>query len=67
MKDFGNTIVVLLGAAVGIYGISSYNSPYNQCVRGQTTINEDREIMIYKYPKSLAQVQCAKALGGKPD
>ena len=67
MKDWGNLLAIAVGAVVAIYGASEYNSPYNQCVRGQTTLNQNSETMVFKYPKSSAQVQCAGALGGKPD
>lgn len=68
MKDeLGKAIVVaavvLAATAVGI----TYFAPYNQCVRAQTTINESGKVVIYPFPESTAKVQCAEALGGKPD
>jgi hypothetical protein len=47
--------------------VIDYKSPYNQCVRGQTEMNENGKSVVYPFPESLAKVQCAAALGGKPD
>lgn len=67
MKEVAEAITILAIVVAALGAAAIYWSPYNQCVRGKSTMNSDREIIIYPYPKSLAQFQCAKAIGGAPE
>lgn len=67
MKELAQAIYLAVGVFGVIAVVSIYNSPYNQCVRAQQAMNESGKIVVYPFPAALARVQCAEALGGKPD
>ena len=60
--DIVAAAIILAGGLLWAVAMNLYFSPYNQCVRAQTTILSDAETV--KFPASLAKVRCAEALGG---
>lgn len=67
MKEIKEGIIwaaCIIGAALILI---EWHSPYNQCVRAQSYLNQNNRQWAYTYPKTQARVQCAEAIGGKPD
>ena len=63
MSEIVKAAIIIAVAIVSATAIQVYWSPYSQCVRGKAVLNQNSEMVVFKYPVSSAQLVCAEAIG----